>query len=289
MKSSTHTFAFALSLLGALVFGPTMSLAAGTDNTQTEHSAVPISASVKKGSKQGKPPPRKVSEAQFDFVRSNLVATLYHEFGHALIDELDLPVLGQEEDAADVLSAVMLERFFIGPALDRIALNTALGFEADARDQELEGDDWAWSDVHGPDWQRYYNFVCLYYGADPENREDFANDMGLPRDRMESCVDEQDLASRSWGLALDRITANAPGSSIGFSSRTRTERQKKAARIVAEEVARLNKSYVLPKKLRVVVKHCGEDSSLSAFYTSGRVKITVCTEYIDQLYHQAPK
>ena len=34
--------------------------------------------------------------------------TLFHEFGHALIDVLGLPIFGQEEDAADVLSALMI-------------------------------------------------------------------------------------------------------------------------------------------------------------------------------------
>ena len=37
-----------------------------------------------------------------------------------------------------------------------------------------------WSDVHGPDLQRFYNLVCLFYGADPDTRDDFAADMNLP-------------------------------------------------------------------------------------------------------------
>jgi hypothetical protein len=33
---------------------------------------------------------------------------LHHEIGHLLINELDLPVLGWEEDAADSLATLML-------------------------------------------------------------------------------------------------------------------------------------------------------------------------------------
>ena len=36
------------------------------------------------------------------FVEANLLGIFYHELGHALIDILQLPVFGQEEDAADV-------------------------------------------------------------------------------------------------------------------------------------------------------------------------------------------
>ena len=38
------------------------------------------------------------------FVHDNLLATRYHEIGHAMIDQLELSLLGQEKDAADVAS-----------------------------------------------------------------------------------------------------------------------------------------------------------------------------------------
>ncbi|MBA4350919.1 MAG: hypothetical protein C0427_06690, partial [Rhodobacter sp.] len=41
-------------------------------------------------------------------VRDVMLAIFYHELGHALIDVMQLPVLGLEEDAADVLSVVMI-------------------------------------------------------------------------------------------------------------------------------------------------------------------------------------
>ena len=45
----------------------------------------------------------------------------------------------------------------------------------------------------------------------------------------------------------------------------------------------------LPKPLRVTVKRCGRDSNFYAFYSPSREKITVCTNYIDELYRDAPK
>ena len=38
------------------------------------------------------------------FVHDNLLATSYHEIGYAMIDQLELSLLGQEKDAADVAS-----------------------------------------------------------------------------------------------------------------------------------------------------------------------------------------
>ncbi|WP_371229102.1 DUF4344 domain-containing metallopeptidase [Roseovarius sp. 2305UL8-3] len=126
------------------------------------------------------------------FVASNLIATLYHELGHVLIDQMGLPVLGQEEDAADVLSVLMIDAFFEEELAVSIAIDTAFGFYESAEDDAP-----AFWDVHGPDLQRYYTTVCLFYGANPDEREDIAQDMGLPEDRAESCEEEFELAHDS--------------------------------------------------------------------------------------------
>ena len=39
---------------------------------------------------------------------SPILFLLFHEVGHALMDVLDLPILGQEEDAADQLAVLIL-------------------------------------------------------------------------------------------------------------------------------------------------------------------------------------
>ena len=38
------------------------------------------------------------------FLTANILGIFYHEFGHAVIDIEDVPIFGQEEDAADVFS-----------------------------------------------------------------------------------------------------------------------------------------------------------------------------------------
>ncbi len=249
----------------------------------------PMRDAAKTPAKHPRPPEIPLTAAQFAYVRANLVSTLYHEFGHALIDELSLPVLGQEEDAADVASVILLERMFKGDELMQLARDTAAGFRADALRDTRDNEGWHWADVHGPNWQRYYNFVCLFYGADPKGRADFATAMKLPDSRAESCADERDLAQASWGAALKDVATTRPSDSISFESRLRRKRAARGAAVIGAEVVRLNRVYHLPTPLRVVVKHCGDDASLSAFYNDSRTKITVCTEYIDQLNQQARK
>lgn len=46
------------------------------------------------------------------FIEANLISICYHELGHALIDVMDLPVFGQEEDAADTASIVLIDATF---------------------------------------------------------------------------------------------------------------------------------------------------------------------------------
>ena len=43
-----------------------------------------------------------------DFVASNIISVFYHELGHAVIDMMGVPIFGQEEDAADVFSILLL-------------------------------------------------------------------------------------------------------------------------------------------------------------------------------------
>jgi len=51
-----------------------------------------------------------IEEDRFNFVFANTVFVLFHELGHGLIHEFDLPVLGEEEDAADTIASIFLLR-----------------------------------------------------------------------------------------------------------------------------------------------------------------------------------
>jgi hypothetical protein len=121
---------------------------------------------------------------------------LYHELGHALIDVLDLPALGREEDSADQLATYILadgteegERAAMDGAV-------ALGrFDADFSDM-------AFADEHSLGVQRFYNVACWVYGRDPERHARFLDAGTLPEERAERCPGEYDALVRSWDRLL---------------------------------------------------------------------------------------
>jgi hypothetical protein len=122
---------------------------------------------------------------------------LYHELGHALIDVLDLPALGREEDSADQFAAYVLvdgtgdgER----AALDGVV---ALG-RLDA-----EFDDLAYADEHSLGVQRFYNVACWVYGRDPAAHARFLERGTLPAERAERCPAEYAALERSWDRLLE--------------------------------------------------------------------------------------
>ena len=187
--------------------------------------------------------------AQDEFVASNILAIFYHELGHAVIDVMDVPIFGQEEDAADVMAVLLIDWLFEEETAQAIAYDSAFGYlnEAD-HDGEI-----AWWDLHGPDEQRFYNHVCLFYGGNPEARDDLAADLGLPDERAETCPEEYDLAADSWGMVFDEMDRAGQGEPMTFIPGT----EKGSAfvnDILGEEVARMSEDIALPARIEVRVE-----------------------------------
>src|SRR6201991_4120440 len=93
-----------------------------------------------------------------DAIVGPLVDTGLHEFGHALFDMLQLPVLGREEDAADQVSAyIMLQ-------LGKVEARRLIGGVAYASKAGADGTTapptmTSFADVHGTPAQRFYNVL----------------------------------------------------------------------------------------------------------------------------------
>ncbi len=145
---------------------------------------------------------QEASDAQIAFVQGNVLSIFYHEFGHALVDVLQLPVLGQEEDAVDHLSVVLTHEMWEEDQARDTAWAAALSWRMSADETGTEVDDESYAGVHGLDLQRHYTTVCLFYGANPEAREDFVTEFALPAERAEGCADEyawpQTVGACSW-------------------------------------------------------------------------------------------
>ena len=130
---------------------------------------------------------------------SPLLFSVFHEVGHALIDVLDLPILGQEEDAADQLAVLMLNEEPVMAMLAAQQRNrTTRGFSP----QIL-------ADAHDLDQQRFYNIHCWIYGADPLTRGYIVEGSGLPPERARRCQGEFDQLRSAWERLLgDQLTGD---------------------------------------------------------------------------------
>ena len=67
---------------------------------------------------------------------TNIVSIFYHELGHTSIDKMLIPIFVLEEDAAGVLSILMIDQIYDEEPAQDIAYDAALGFLADAEQAE---------------------------------------------------------------------------------------------------------------------------------------------------------
>lgn len=116
-----------------------------------------------------------------------LIEVFLHEAGHALFDQLHIPILGQEEDAADQFAAFVMVHLSPPVARDAVA-GVAWMYAQEAKDAKIGQDSLA--NVHGLAGQRYYNTLCLAYGAKPDVFKDLIERKLLPEGRAETCEDE---------------------------------------------------------------------------------------------------
>ena len=124
---------------------------------------------------------------------------LYHEVGHALIDVLDLPALGREEDAADQLAVYILT-----DGTDEGEQAAIDGAVALHRLEQGTGET-AFADEHSLGPQRFYNVLCWVYGQNPERHAGLRLRAGgvLPDARAERCPGEAAQLEASWNRLLE--------------------------------------------------------------------------------------
>jgi hypothetical protein len=126
--------------------------------------------------------------APIDAFVGPLVDVFFHEFGHVVFYMLQVPVFGREEDAADAFSAYLMLNFGYAEAR-RLIAGSAHQFRRDLKPKvTLELKDF--SDTHGAPAARFYNLLCIAFGANPELFADLVSKGMLPVERAIGCEDE---------------------------------------------------------------------------------------------------
>jgi hypothetical protein len=233
---------------------------------------------------KGIPPNRR--EQLAEFVSGNMLFVLLHELGHATIGELDLPVLGREEDAADSfasLTLIHIKSEFSEHVLEQAAKGW---FMADRRDKK-EGVPVAYYDEHGLNQQRAFQIVCYMIGADPVRFKKLAEETKLPKDRQQRCSADYKNAAEAWGVLLrphvrsadqpqtkiDAVYGDAKGKLEFVAQMAR------AIRLLDGVAARSSELVVWPAPFSLEMRTCG---FVDARWYQSLHKITLCYELAEE-------
>lgn len=139
--------------------------------------------------------PDELDEATIDATRF----ILQHELGHALVDVLELPVLGREEDAADGFAAYVAVEFEEDGDLVIAATDLFAAFDDEAGDTIEDAD---FFDSHSLDRQRFFGISCLVYGADTDEYANVVDGIGAEDERLDECPAEWEQLRDGWDEVL---------------------------------------------------------------------------------------
>ena len=124
---------------------------------------------------------------RMDAIVGPTLEVFLHEVGHAAFDYLSVPLLGREEDAADQFAAYLLLQFAKSDAR-RLIYGVGYSYNIDASKPSTKKNPFA--DDHGLPAQRFYNVLCIAYGADSKLFADVVEKGFLPNERADGCAGE---------------------------------------------------------------------------------------------------
>ena len=123
----------------------------------------------------------------------------FHEVGHAAFDMFNVPIFGHEEDAADNFATFIMLQFGKGQAR-RLINGAAWAWRAYLGDYQknpvLQTRLAAFATDHGLPQERFYNLVCLAFGANSQEFADFES--FLPPTRSPNCSHEYQTLVRAF-------------------------------------------------------------------------------------------
>lgn len=123
---------------------------------------------------------------------------LFHEVGHALVHNLDIPITGKEEDAVDDLAALVSLAF--DDAGEQMVASAAEAFAAMASREDYQK--LPFHDEHSLSAQRMYSTMCILYGSNPQKFQGLVAENLLPQARAERCPAEFQQKTKSWEKLL---------------------------------------------------------------------------------------
>ncbi len=232
---------------------------------------------------------------RIEFVVGNVVFVMLHEFSHLIIEDFDVPVLGNSEDAADTLAAVTLIRADRAHPERDFRLIRMLLTAADANrilwQRGLEQENpVVYLARHPLSVQRAARITCLAYGSELELLEPLPEIVGLPEFRADWCEEEYEDAERAWLWVRDSFVRNASGTAnehqVVYGSTRDPDRQAIREWLVQHEaleraIANIGRSTLLPGAITLRTRSCG---SPDAYWDGNTRELVICYQLIEAFY-----
>ena len=124
-----------------------------------------------------------------------------HEMGHAIFDLLDVPIFGRAEDAADGFATYMMLELGKRDA-QKMILGAAYSYKEYVKNPRVCVPLIAFADGHSAPMQRYYNLMCIGFGADPELFSGLVEKGYLPKNRADGCRTEYNEVNFAFHTAI---------------------------------------------------------------------------------------
>lgn len=228
------------------------------------------------------------------FILANTEFTIFHEIGHAAIDQFDIPVLGMEEDTADFVATMSMihgHRVEADIRQAELLLMAAEIWIAEWLGQgQYSGNRHAYWDVHSLAIQRFYNIICLVYGSNPEALPDLLDTDALPAERGFVCEEMFEQSRRSMQWVLDTYGRDEDSRNPGFGIVMEfedpvTEVQKQMMRLlkrsnmVSRVATEVSARLAWPRHILLRFARC--PGNPDAYYNNRVAEITICYELLE--------
>ena len=140
----------------------------------------------------------------YELINGTVVFTIYHELAHALIEVFDLPVVGNDEIAADQFAIILLLPLIVQEGDIAFYLSgPAQFFFLEMKEYETIDDIPFWQ-KHPIGEQRTINIICLAYGKlGPKPFEGINIEERIPKERLSWCYVDFVTVSNNWKELLE--------------------------------------------------------------------------------------
>ena len=235
-----------------------------------------------------------------DFVLGNFEFALLHELAHVAIRDLEIPIVGPEEQAADYVAAMsLISPLQIPPVGDEnwlgYAMNAANAFVIlwqIAEEAEAILPFW---DSHGLSIQRFYSVTCLLYGSDPERFSDLPEAIAMPEQRAEGCPDEYSRTRKSIDWLREYANAENQNAQPAAITLRFEEPRTRISQLLTEAIRdrglaewtlrRFAELITVREEIQVVFRQCGMPE---AAWQPDRRELVICFELLDFYYALSP-